>query len=1247
MDPLMAMYHPDYFGTPEFMESVGKHSEKQLQAIDDFMKSGTLDPSVEKKLLDQIKKQAMDNALLPDMNAAARSAYVRNRAMAKEILSMMQRNSDPRTIPEYVRMVTDFYTQNAFRVKGERVDLVMPDAARAALRTQQSSGPMFESAIDLHSKVMIDINNIKDGTLVGMDDKVAVQDRLVKAGLLRNQSEAELNFLKFRFTEGGNRMVFNGAAAHIYHHSLGTFDLDDKGVPIMTTFKDSKGNDRLAFMTMRQPTGFKEKIFMQADLTHEHTLKNILSLGSSDWEGLLNDVGAAYELKSNLARGGSPMAQSKIDEILDVLRQARGNSKNLNFKNITSEQIEMVLAGLRQTSRAQDEYGFNKIMNITDRDLLEMTAKGSASPLGINQRVAAVGGFDTLRNSLARRGIKVDSMPQYSTGNFVTLLTEESGRANQDALMKALFEETGKQFSTPDELRAYQDSLMGTKEDLFKRKVLKDSDEFIRFMEEYSPYMTAVERATRATQIEAGELLGGALGTYINRQSSAVYMSDQVINAIATLEQKGVSSVSATVGAKSGVFDLAEFFYSQYAIGIIPPSSAVDIDKAVAAKMVAQQEEMQKLAMAIDVMRQSNKNISEEAVLKVLGQIGDIGDLTLEEVGQQTVKTMGKQIGFLRAKQIAAGVNADDLIGVDMTMFGDSPYARVKGRDVGLTLQGVLSGAEEALATAQTQAERTAIQTFIDGFSAMSASAQLSSLALGETSEFRTVGRLAEKSQKIRELFEGKASLAQKSARNANTTYEAVEQARYVNQVDAVIESQRANIEAIVSLARERSEASKAGRSISDLKFLSDNLTDETSSMFYQAIATIRQTSPDSNILDIYDTLQARLTATFGQRSLKALEGVVDISGREDLMTEMLDLKDQSFARQTARTNVRNLSFEGYQEVLDEIKAAGINTDTINLDDPEIRQLLDNVVEKRKQRKRVDNLQKTIQARRGEIDAIQQKMDAVPGYDSTVTKLQRQIDKKGTKLVNAEARLLSAQQAYGAVAGVNDTDSLYDFAQATRKGMSLIPGKNPSASPRIEEAALRASSESVLRRMEDTMDATQSVQAFETIDETEIDDSILRTLAEADQASIDPVESATRYTRFKDRAKSPAIMDVLQDKTIRRSAYAVAGLVAFGLIYSKVKERGQDEMTGPPLLPGGSAYESDYPRDLPSISDLKYLNPTTLGMQYKINTFGSEEQLGKLQELVGSVVDGPIDSTIYNGLPTLGRDPYNNIASSF
>lgn len=163
-----------------------------------------------------------------------------------------------------------------------------------------------------------------------------------------------------------------------------------------------------------------------------------------------------------------------------------------------------------------------------------------------------------------------------------------------------------------------------------------------------------------------------------------------------------------------------------------------------------------------------------------------------------------------------------------------------------------------------------------------------------------------------------------------------------------------------------------------------------------------------------------------------------------------------------------------------------------------------------------------------------------------------------------------------------------------------------------------------------------STEAFDMIDD--IDDSIAR----GSGAAPDKI-----YTRFSRMLKSGGMADLFQDSIIRNSAYAMVGLAAFGFIYSARKERTQEEIQGPPLLPGGSAYETDFPKAMPSISDLKYLNPTTAAMSYKVNLSGSQADVEKFQELAGGVARGPINTTMYDGLPRLGRDPYSNVASSF
>ena len=137
------------------------------------------------------------------------------------------------------------------------------------------------------------------------------------------------------------------------------------------------------------------------------------------------------------------------------------------------------------------------------------------------------------------------------------------------------------------------------------------------------------------------------------------------------------------------------------------------------------------------------------------------------------------------------------------------------------------------------------------------------------------------------------------------------------------------------------------------------------------------------------------------------------------------------------------------------------------------------------------------------------------------------------------------------------------------------------------------------------------------------------------------------YTRAQDFMDSPALRQVFENPTIRRGAIGLAALAVFGFVYSARKDRTSDEMSGPPLLPGGSAYESDMPKYVPSLSNLKYLNPIVAGMQYKINVNGSQKDIEKMQSLTEGVVDGPVNSTMYNSLPRLGKDPYQNVASRF
>jgi hypothetical protein len=83
-------------------------------------------------------------------------------------------------------------------------------------------------------------------------------------------------------------------------------------------------------------------------------------------------------------------------------------------------------------------------------------------------------------------------------------------------------------------------------------------------------------------------------------------------------------------------------------------------------------------------------------------------------------------------------------------------------------------------------------------------------------------------------------------------------------------------------------------------------------------------------------------------------------------------------------------------------------------------------------------------------------------------------------------------------------------------------------------------------------------------------------------------------------------------------------------------------------MPGGNPYEEGLPTPGPSMLEgFNMANPITRGMQYKIYTSGSTDDTERLSSMLNGVVDGPINSTMYNSLPRLGQDPYSQVASNF
>ena len=87
-------------------------------------------------------------------------------------------------------------------------------------------------------------------------------------------------------------------------------------------------------------------------------------------------------------------------------------------------------------------------------------------------------------------------------------------------------------------------------------------------------------------------------------------------------------------------------------------------------------------------------------------------------------------------------------------------------------------------------------------------------------------------------------------------------------------------------------------------------------------------------------------------------------------------------------------------------------------------------------------------------------------------------------------------------------------------------------------------------------------------------------------------------------------------------------------------------MQGPALLPGGSAYEENYPQrmaELPQIGTMSY-NP---GINYKVNLFGDRGSVEDFRKNAMGLGKFNTNTTMYRRTPQLGRNPYQEVASSF
>ena len=157
---------------------------------------------------------------------------------------------------------------------------------------------------------------------------------------------------------------------------------------------------------------------------------------------------------------------------------------------------------------------------------------------------------------------------------------------------------------------------------------------------------------------------------------------------------------------------------------------------------------------------------------------------------------------------------------------------------------------------------------------------------------------------------------------------------------------------------------------------------------------------------------------------------------------------------------------------------------------------------------------------------------------------------------------------------------------------------------------------------------------------------LINALTGGSGASTTPV-SGPGYKRITELFKDGTIKNLMDKPYVKPAAIGVAALAVFGFVYSAHKDRSAEDMQGPPLLPGGSAYESAYPGNTLNTPPPQNLLPSGQnGVTYRVNASGSYADAQKFSEAAGGL-SSDSSTSYYGGARDASANPYSEIVSSF
>jgi len=1194
--------HGSFFGSEQQIQGAIQRAEVLQAELTDAIENNYFSPRI-REILDKAASSSADE-IFDDANDFSVMAATKAREQAKVMQEYLSRGGRVADNTEILNSLFDIVAREAYRYEYDKaeVKMIMANVYRFGIDSEagllgrskyKGSGNYRQyqaSEIFLGGKNGLAFGGDKFTIQVG-DESLEVAEEVIK----------------FRIAD--HKVLFSEDMVAKYIDSLGGFDLDDKGLPAITRFKTANGVEKLAFDMLRQPTGPEESLFLLPNFD-ALTVKHLL------------DRDEMQHALFNLQTEFSDMASAR-----GVFANVLQDMTDRNLAGVTGLGVDDVMSRFQESAEMLSEIfetgglkGFYSVNFEKDADLARRVEDAMLDLL----RYSEIKEFTTVNDISARRAKRIQ---MYGSSSLFNAPGKSDASYTSEGIYKIMDQSGVFEFEEDMLLALKQAGYDQTFIDGFKAAKGTTFDSQMGFLADNITGPQAEEKLMAlygtAFGIQGAKAVSGAveaqLGTYINTSMVVSSMLDQYEDFVSDLSKL----FPQIVGQDSDDFSNFNKIYkalTDYNVGLISQELAIDVDiNQGVARAVDQQRT---LATAILQAKEGEfKEFTNQKALKET--IEKLGGADLETLNKYLPTAVIGQTGFAQAVSESMGLGYgalggygfDERIFSSRLMIGNQQAAEyleafVAGKRAGYKLMSQL-GLGSVMS--QSQADMLARMDTLISDVKNAGDKTAAKEAANRAAEFMRSSEsgifLSAESERYKE-YAGVARFSKAGAavaasfttqrRSASATARTLQQRALDSALSAAKEESLNRVQVIADEYLPKIKAMKAaGKRIEDLADLDiEEATIKNMKIIEDLYREIGKSAQLENVSQ-YELLLGLDRAFSAEKiSLDKLSVLPALEGQQssELVASMNRARRLLSINQSINKDVMGIG-EGLFNKM--------STLTEGIDGATFAERLTTFMDQYNSSSiQVDELNDT------EIRMINRLIN--DGRDAKELEKFRLLQRNAlaSAEVDDDTRALGIlarqyfdeeDRIYGAFAAHSQyNDNLVDFKELTRYGTAQTQ-------------------------------ADLADEMGEALD---------------DFAGRDPDRFTTQYKRIMDKIAEQDFIDFIKRPAVKKTMYGMAGFIAFSFLYQSNKDRSQSDMAGPPLLPGGSAYETRISPGDSNLEDIRYqgYNP---GVSYQVSLHGDQNSINNFRQSVGDLNYGNLTTTMYNNLPRLGRDLYADVAPDF